>query len=317
MPGRRVRGRTLSLRVPDLPSRTRRGLTAVLLFLSVAGAACTTAMTGRQALPASGSRVPTDPIGIRLAADRSPLWLMGELHDSPHGHAARLADLQRRVQAGWRPALVLEVFDRERQAQLDAARQACADAACLVQRAGGPGWDWALVQPLLQLAIDHRLPLVAANVSRADASRVVKEGLGAVLPEALLREAGWPQSLEGVMAAQQQAVDLGHCGLLPASMLPRMAQAQVARDLWMAHALRQHAAQGAVLIAGNGHVRRDAGVPYWLQRLGQPQALVIGYEEAGSDVPEGRYDLLRQVPPHPRPDPCESLRRSIRPAAGR
>ena len=64
-------------------------------------------------------------------------------------------------------------------------------------------------------------------------------------------------------------------------MRPRMVQAQVARDLWMAHALRQHAAQGAVLIAGNGHVRRDAGVPYWLQRLGQPQSLVIGYEEEG------------------------------------
>lgn len=283
-----------------------------------------TVLAGCVALPRTGAgpAAPTgigqiDPVQARLAVDRSPLWLMGELHDSPHGHAARLADLHRRVQAGWRPALVLEVFDRERQAELDAARQTCTLAACLVKAAGGPGWDWALVQPLLQLALDYGLPLVAANVSRADASRVVQQGLPAVLPEALLREAGWPQSLDGVMAAQQLAVDQGHCGLLPASMLPRMAQAQVARDLWMAHALRQHAAQGAVLMAGNGHVRRDAGVPYWLQRLGQTQALVVGYEEEGSAVPEGRYDLLRLVRPHDRPDPCETLRRSMRPAAGR
>ena len=295
----------------------RAGLLAAMLVLCAAWSGCAWPAQSAAAAAPAVQTPPPDPLQSRLVADRSPLWLMGELHDSPAGHAARLADLQRRVQAGWRPVLVLEVFDRERQAELDAARLACPDAACLVQRAGGPGWDWVLVQPLLQLAIDHRLPLVAANVSRADASRVVKEGLSAVLPETLLREAGWPQALEGVMAAQQQAVDQGHCGLLPASMLPRMVQAQVARDLWMAHALRQHAAQGAVLIAGNGHVRRDAGVPYWLQRLGQPQALVIGYEEEGTSVPEGRYDLLRQVRPHPRPDPCEALRKSMRPAAGR
>ena len=302
---------------PTGGSPCRSGLLAGMLVLCSAWSGCTTPPNPAVATAPSHQTLPSDPLQSRLAADRSPLWLMGELHDSPHGHAARLADLQQRVQTGWRPVLVLEVFDRERQGELDAARQACADAACLVQRAGGPGWDWALVQPLLQMALDQGLPLVAANVSRADASRVIQEGLSAVLPEALLREASWPQSLDGVMAAQQQAVDRGHCGLLPVSLLPRMAQAQVARDLWMAHVLRQHAAQGAVLIAGNGHVRRDIGVPYWLQRLGQTQALVVGYEEAGSAVPEGRYDLLRQVPPHPRPDPCEALRRSMRPAAGR
>lgn len=275
--------------------------------------ACTTAL----ALAGMAPVVYAQTTGPSASAENAPVWLMGERHDSPHAHAARLADLQARVRAGWRPALVLEVFDRERQALLDAARRDCADADCLVQRAGGPGWDWALIRPLLQLALDHGLPLLAANVSRTDASRVVREGLVPVVPEHLLREAGWPEALDAVMPGQQQAVDQGHCGLLPATLLPLMAQAQVARDLWMAHLLRQHAAGGAVLIAGNGHVRRDVGVPYWLARLGVPDFWVMAYEEEGAEVPAGRYDRVQRVSPHPRPDPCEALRKAFAPAGPR
>ena len=55
------------------------------------------------------------------------------------------------------------------------------------------------------------------------------------------------------------------------SMWPRMAQAQFARDAVMAEVLRRSAPQGGgvVLLAGNGHVRRDIGVPRWLGMRGR------------------------------------------------
>lgn len=238
------------------------------------------------------------------------IWLLGELHDSPDGHLRRWLDLSQRVQAGWRPALVMEHFDRERQVDLDAAMAQCSDADCVVQRAGGKGWDWPLLAPVLELALRHRLPVVAANVSRTDASRVVREGLSAAMAPDWMQRFGLPGSLTPeVKAVLEQAVDQGHCGQLPPALVPRMAQAQMARDMWMAGQLQEHAARGAVLLAGNGHVRRSAGVPHWLRQLGLQDVQVVGYEEEGAEVRPGEYDQLRRVPVYPRPDPCADWRK--------
>jgi len=283
------------------------GLCAVGLILS----ACAHNPASQTVLVSSGSAQQAVEEPVRPAS----IWLLGELHDSPMVHHRRWLDLSQRVQAGWRPALVMEHFDRERQADLDAAMAQCNSADCVVQRAGGAGWDWPLLAPVLDLALRHRLPVVAANVSRADASRVVREGLGAAIPLDWMQRFGLPGSLmPEVKALLEQAVDQGHCGQLPPALVPRMAQAQVARDVWMAAQLQQHAARGAVLLAGNGHVRRSAGVPHWLRQLGLQDVQVVGYEEEGAEVRPGDYDQLRRVPVHPRPDPCAGLRMGSGPA---
>lgn len=254
-------------------------------------------------------------VSVEPALRPEPVWLLGELHDSPHAHRARFRDLEQRVTAGWRPTLVMEQFDREQQPDLDAALARCADPQCVVRAVGGPGWDWALLTPVLALAQQHRLPVVAGNVSRADASRVVREGLSAVLSPALMQRFGLPGSLTPtVQAALEKAVDDGHCGQLPAAWVSRMAMAQVARDVWLAQLVQAHAAQGVVLLAGNGHVRHDLGVPHWLRQIGLTGVWSVGYEEpeAGDQAPQPpaakRYDQLRSVPPHPRADPCANLR---------
>jgi hypothetical protein len=55
-----------------------------------------------------------------------------------------------------------------------------------------------------------------------------------------------------------------HCGHLPETALPGMVTAQRARDAAMAERLLAVAGDGAVLIAGAGHVRTDRGVPMYL-----------------------------------------------------
>jgi uncharacterized iron-regulated protein len=86
-----------------------------------------------------------------------------------------------------------------------------------------------------------------------------------------------------------------------------MVNAQVARDIWMARLIREQLPRDVVLIAGNGHVRKDVGVPYWLASVAPaPGMRSVGYLEA----PEarGRYDAVVSVAAPQRPDPCASLR---------
>jgi hypothetical protein len=119
-------------------------------------------------------------------------------------------------------------------------------------------------------------------------------------------------------------IDEGHCGVLPPRLHAPMVLAQRARDVAMALAMQAaHRDSGpahsgparTVLIAGNGHVRRDVGVPHVLASLGVPAARVVavGYLEPG--LPTLGFDLVDVAPaPAGRPDPCEALRR--RPPGG-
>jgi hypothetical protein len=296
-----------------------------------------------------------------------PIVLLGEIHDNADAHAQRLHLLQQAVEMGWRPAIAMEQFDRERQPMLDEAMRTCPDAACVIAMAStdNAGWDWQYYKPVLTLALKEHLPVVAANLSRADASRVVHEGLGAVFSNGELRELGLAQGAPpALMQAQEQEVADGHCGMLPPSLQPGMATAQIARDAMMALIVRQarqryrlpagmpaqdahgspdHGAavgvtgmtkatntagvpRPVVLLAGNGHVRRDLGVSRW---LGDAKALTVGFterpaadlaapsgalpgsamsESAASDAP---YDVDIAVRAQQRPDFCAELKKTF------
>ncbi|RYZ13649.1 MAG: hypothetical protein EON61_06510 [Alphaproteobacteria bacterium] len=230
-------------------------------------------------------------------------WLLGETHDNAEGHRLRAELLRQRIEAGWRPAIAMEQFDTGQQAALDAAMRECADAGCVVARVAPAqsGWSWDYYKPVIALALHYKLPLLAANLSRADASKVVKEGFAAALaPELVARYA--LQALPApLLAAQEAEVRGGHCGMLPGPMLAPMARAQIARDVMMAQTLRTHAARGVVLIAGNGHVRNDIAVPYWLQRDGLASR-AEGFLEPNADATG--FDAVHRIPAATRPDPC-------------
>lgn len=256
---------------------------------------------------------PLPPNAAVQAEQAAPtLLLLGEVHDNPDGHRQRLQHLQQRLAAGWRPALVMEQFDREKQAVLRQAQASCADADCIIRQAGGTRWEWPHYRPLIALALRHDLPLVAANVSRADARRIVQDGFVAALDAPTRQRYRLDQPLPAdLVAGQRPAIEAGHCGKMPAAMAPGMVNAQVARDIWMAKMLEENVATGAVLIAGNGHVRRDIGVVRWLPRALAASTEIHGYVEATAEedpgVLAGRYDHAHLIPVHPRPDPCQGL----------
>ena len=299
---------SLTCPMPPACARRRR----LLLAAACAPlAACAT----RAAPPA----LSVDALVQAMAAH--PVVLLGEVHDNPVQHRARLEALERRIAQGMRPAIAFEQFDRGQQAAIDAivadGTDADARAARIVDRLGARGWDWPLYRPFLQLALRHRLPIVAANLSRADATRVARgAGFEAVLDrEALARLA--PDRLPpDVMRAHERAVDDGHCNAMPAASLPPLARAQIARDAVLYESIRPYLARELVLLTGNGHARNDIGVPRFMRADERARTVTIGLIEApadGESLPASwpaRFDAAFITPRHTRPDPCEAFRRS-------
>jgi uncharacterized iron-regulated protein len=241
------------------------------------------------------------------ATDHPQVLLLGEVHDNVQGHKLRYELLRQRVEAGWRPAIVMEQFDRENQDVLTKAQKGCLDAQCVIRVVGGPRWDWQLYYPVIQLALTYQLPLVAANLSRGDASRVVRDGITATFDPQSIKDYRLDQPLPAdVRGGQYKDIVAGHCNMLPEMMVGGMVNAQVARDIWMAKIVRDQLPRDVVLIAGNGHVRKDIGVGHWLNEVAP--ALTVrseGFIE-GTDG-TGRYDVVHSVPPQPRADPCAQV----------
>jgi uncharacterized iron-regulated protein len=251
-------------------------------------------------------REPWEP---RLSGDS--IVLLGEVHDNAEQHRLRLALLRRAFEAGWRPAIAMEQLDRERQAELERARrERPGDVAHLLEHAGADaGWRWEFYRPFVALALEFDVPLVAANLSRQDARQIAEGGLAAVFDAATLARLGLDRPFHAdLQTAQEQEIDAGHCHALPRSLWPPMARAQLARDAVMADALRAHAPRGVVLLAGNGHVRRDLGVPRWLTAGEQARTLAVGYLEEGDVPPPGSFDAVVYTPRAERPDPCAGFR---------
>jgi uncharacterized iron-regulated protein len=269
------------------------------------------------ALPAQASapREDFDAGALAQAMARRPVVLLGEVHDNAAQHATRLAALRRLLDGGTRPAIAFEQFDRERQADIDRARREAPPAGrtlaehVVEQARPARGWNWALYRPFVELALDHDLPIVAANLSRADAVRVATQGFGAAFDEATIRRAALDALPPAMLAAHERAVDAGHCHRLPAEALPGMARAQIARDLALAEAIRPHFARGVVLLTGNGHARTDIGVPFFLDEAERGRAVAIGLLERDSAPAEwaARFDVAFVTPVQEREDPCATL----------
>jgi uncharacterized iron-regulated protein len=236
---------------------------------------------------------------------KSPV-LLGEVHDNEIQHALRAEAFRKLLISGARPALLMEQFDRETQSEIDRQRREdlSTDANAKAQRliankkiAAG-GWKWALYLPFIELAIEYDLPIVATNVSRVDARKVMANGLAA---EGFNENV--PPDIKNTLT---EIILASHCGMIPASVALQMSFAQVARDQYMSTMIVKNAARGVVLLAGNGHVRRDIGIARWLPADLVTQSVSIGILEEGADTKP--YDEVVITKAQIRDDPCASMR---------
>ncbi|HEY6133009.1 MAG TPA: ChaN family lipoprotein [Rubrivivax sp.] len=241
------------------------------------------------------------PAGLVL---HKPVVLLGEVHDNATQHALRLRAFEALLATGARPALLMEQFDRQHQGEIDRllAQRPRPDADTFIAAVTAPrdGWNWAHYKPFVALALRTGLPIVAANVGREEARGVMRQGLAASGFDAAV-----PADIEAGTVADVLA---SHCGLIDDGMARRMAQAQFARDQFMARAIEQYADRGLVLLAGNGHVRIDRGVPRWLSPGTRARSEAIGLLEAGSSNARD-FDRVVYTERQERPDPCAGMQK--------
>ena len=314
------------------PRMTRTFLLALMLFAaSPIGPALAIELPAWQAgeerdHPALGKVLaPGRETTLREVADslaEADFALLGETHDNPDHHAIQAALVEAMAAAGRRPAIVFEMIPTSLQAEIDAflasddPDPAGFGAAVRWEERGWPAWE--MYRPILEAALRHDLPVRAGDIDRDVLRRVSREGSSALAPELVARY-GLDRDLEPARSEMLlRAIDEGHCGLMPAAALEPMIGVQRARDGALADALvqaREAGADGAVLIAGSGHTRKDYGVGYLLPLL-VPGASIVSVEAvealAGQEPAPDAHDFAIVTPRQQREDQCEKLRQALR-----
>lgn len=238
--------------------------------------------------------------------------LVGEVHDNPLHHQR-----QARIAATLQPrAIVFEMIAITDGAALSEARMEGADQAAqeaLLDWANS-GWpDYAFYMGVMDAAPEARV--IGAALPRKDVRRSVREGAVPVFGGDAARF-GLDQPLpDEEQAAREQLQQEVHCNAMPAEMLPGMVAAQRLRDAALARAaldaLETHGAP-ILVIAGNGHVRRDHGVPVYLltARPGLRIHSIVQTEEGGDPPTPVPAQTVLTSPSVAREDPCAVFRKS-------
>ena len=206
------------------------------------------------------------------------LLLLGEQHDAPQHRQLQRQVIEALAAQDRLAALALEMAEQgQSTAGLppDASEQSVRSALHWEEA----GWQWPTYAAVVMAAVRAGAPVLGANLPKAQM-------------EAAMADISLDHLLTGpALKAQQQAIRIGHCGLLPESQITPMTRIQIARDRSMARVLQQAVVPGktVVLIAGSRHVDPALGIPQYLPPQLQAQAAPL-------------------PPQPPQKDYCEELR---------
>jgi uncharacterized iron-regulated protein len=233
----------------------------------------------------------------------TPLLLLGEQHDAPEHQALQRATVQTLSQRGQLTALVLEMAEQglqttglPRSASETEVRQALQWTDDTHS-----GWPWAVYGPVVMAAVQAGVPVLGGNLPRTQ--------MRAAMGNPTLDQQLPPEAL----AQQQTQIREGHCGLLPEGQIAPMTRIQIARDRSLAAvavaALRP--GQTVLLVAGNGHVRRDLGVPQHLPAGLSHHVVMVHAGPNPASPPNHQADTVWTTPPRPPTDHCAVLKQQM------
>lgn len=209
--------------------------------------------------------------------------LIGEQHDAsahPALHEQWVRALARR---GTLAALTLEMAERGTTTAGLPASAGEEQVRQALRWNQETGWPWERYGPAVMAAVRAGVPVLGANLPRGEMRQAMAEAkFDMLLPGPALK-------------AQQQAIRLGHCDMLPETQIRPMTRVQIARDVAMAETIAAAAARGktVLLLAGSGHVQPDIGVPQHLPPALRARAVVLPKEETGKDY---CAEFRRQMP---------------------
>ena len=203
--------------------------------------------------------------------------LLGEIHNNVDHHRLQAQMIEALVRAGRRPAVVLEMVPVSFQAKLDRHLESGSkDAGSLgkVLEWEKRGWpDWAMYQPIAEAALSADLPLLGGALDN-DTTRAISKSDPSQAQ--FILDLGLHQPVKPeIVEALAKEINEGHCNMLPDRAVKPMIMVQRARDALMAKVVAEATPKdGAVLIAGSGHVRKDWAVPSFI-RHNAPDASIV------------------------------------------
>ncbi len=230
--------------------------------------------------------------------------ILGEIHDNPDHHVRQAAWV---TQIAPR-AIVFEMLTPTQAAKVTPETRQSATALEETLGWNAAGWpDFSFYYPIFA-ASDAQA--YGAAVPREPLRAVFKQGPAAVFGDDVATY-GLLDALPDSQQQQRETAQMAaHCNALPEHLLPGMVMAQRVRDAALARAAHQafqDTGGPVVVITGNGHARKDWGLPVPLARVAPDlQILSIGQLEAPEE--NAPYDLIFISPPAPRDDPCATFK---------
>ncbi|MEP4197017.1 MAG: ChaN family lipoprotein [Aliishimia sp.] len=257
-----------------------RYLIALLISLS---AACVSAQTPQE-----------------WAQKRANVFILGEVHDNPTHHA-RQADFLRDLAP---KAVIYEMLHPAEAASLSTVPRE-SDAV----KAAVTGMEWANLSDYADVLVASEV-IVGAALPR-DQVRAAFSTDAATVFGGQAKQYGLNADLsDDEVTLRKELQFSAHCEAMPLEMMGGMVEAQRLRDAVFARATLEALdtyGSPVVLITGNGHARRDWGVPRHIaQAAPDVVVLTFGQSEGGANL-SGGFDAIWDASAVERPDPCAAF----------
>ncbi len=286
----------LSTPRPFLP----RGLAFLLAAASLLVAGGCAGRPEAPILEKTGSRTAAET-ALRLAALLpADVLLIGEQHDAKEHHQIEQQVVSSLAARGLLAAVALEM------AEVGVSTAKLKPSATEEQTRRALKWDdkawpWPAYESAVMTAVRAGVPVLGANLPRAQ------------MPDSM-DDSKLDMQLPGpALKAQQQAIRIGHCNLLPENQVTPMTRIQIAKDITMADTIHQLVFPGktVVLLAGNGHADRTLGVPRHLRADLNAKSIHLRAGDAlGTDRADA-FDSVWATPALPDTDYCAGLKEQL------
>ncbi|SLN66776.1 hypothetical protein TRL7639_03817 [Falsiruegeria litorea R37] len=246
-----------------------------------------------------------DEIMLKMAG--ADVVIVGEVHDNPVHHR-----VQRDVVAALEPrAMVWEMLTDEGAKRINRKLISDPEKLAAAIRWAELGWPpLSMYLPIFNAAPDA--PIYGALVPREAAMAAMDAGPAVALGADAARYGLTVPLPDEEKSAREAGQMAAHCDALPAEMAPVLVQIQRLRDAVLTRAILtaiEDTGGPVVVITGNGHARKDWGIPSFLARM-QPglRVFVLGQSEAGAI--QGTFDAVLDAPEVERDDPCAAFHKA-------
>ena len=173
--------------------------------------------------------------------------LLGENHETDIHHELQTEILELLSQKKILGNVAFEMANTDQQSELDSA---LGEPSNPEQLNWQKGWPWEWYESPVNLALTKANRVLSTDLTR-------QQQMQAYMDESI------DHPNEHYKNFMLDILYESHCGKLPKSQLGNMLRVQIARDRQMGRVLKENSTDKVDLyIAGNMHVRKDAGVPF-------------------------------------------------------